>query len=118
MKAPLLSVMVLAEVGGGAEPDARRGRLAVIGDADFATDAYLDVLGNKDVALNAVAWLVGEERTAGVRAGATPETQRPLSPLVLTDAQARRLLGTVVVVLPGLVLLTGALVVGMRRRRG
>lgn len=113
-----LSVMVLAEVGGGAEPDARRGRLAVIGDADFATDAYLDVLGNKDVALNAVAWLVGEERTAGVRAGATPETQRPLSPLVLTDAQARRLLGTVVVVLPGLVLLTGALVVGLRRRRG
>lgn len=111
-----LSVMVLAEIGGGREH--RRGRLAVIGDADFATDAYLDVLGNKDVALNAVAWLVGEEQTAGTRAGTAPEVTRPLSPLVLTDAQARRLLGTVVLVLPGLVLLTGALVVGLRRRRG
>ncbi|MCW5890118.1 MAG: GldG family protein [bacterium] len=113
-----LSVMVLAEIGSQPGNDARRGRLAVIGDADFATDAYLDVLGNKDVALNAVAWLVGEEATAGARAGTVPEVTRPLSPLVLTDAQARRLLGGVVLVLPGLVLLTGAVVVGLRRRWG
>ncbi len=50
------AVMVMAEV----DPDtsgARCGRLVVVGDADFASDAYLDLLGNRDVAMNAVAWL-------------------------------------------------------------
>jgi hypothetical protein len=111
-----LSVMVLAEVGGDGEK--RRGRLAVIGDSDFATDAYFDVLGNRDVALNAAAWTGGEETLAGERPKDVPEVQRPLSPLVLTESQARRLLTTVAVGLPGLVLLTGILVVTVRRRMG
>ena len=85
--------------------DAPRGRLVVIGDSDFATDAYLDLLGNRDIALNAVAWAGGEEVLAGERPKDAPEVQRPLSPLVLTEAQARRLLATVAGVLPGLVLL-------------
>ena len=92
--------MVLAEVGGGGD-GTPRGRLAVIGDSDFATDAYLDVLGNRDVALNAVAWTGGEETLAGERPKDIPEVQRPLSPLVLTEAQARRLLAAVAGVLPG-----------------
>ena len=112
-----LSVMVLAEVGGGGE-ETPRGRLAVIGDSDFATDAYLDVLGNRDVALNAVAWTGGEETLAGERPKVIPEVQRPLSPLVLTEAQARRLLAAVAGVLPGIVLLAGIAVVTLRRRMG
>ena len=112
-----LSVMVLAEVGGDGE-GAPRGRLAVIGDSDFATDAYLDVLGNRDIALNAVAWTGGEETLAGERPKDIPEVQRPLSPLVLTEAQARRLLAAVAGVLPGIVLLAGIAVVTLRRRMG
>lgn len=111
-----LSVMVVAEVGGA---DGKRpGRLVVIGDSDFATDAYLDVLGNRDVALNAVAWAGGEEALAGQRPNEIPEIRRPLSPLVLTEGQARRLLATVAGVLPGIVLLTGIAVVALRRRLG
>ena len=107
---------MLAEVGGG---DAgRRGRLVVVGDSDFASDAYLDVLGNRDVALNAVAWAAGEEELAGERPKNVPEVQRPLSPLVLTEQSARRLLATVAGVVPGLVLLTGLLVAIVRRRTG
>jgi ABC-type uncharacterized transport system involved in gliding motility auxiliary subunit len=112
-----LSVMVLAELGDG-RGGAPRGRLAVIGDSDFATDAYLDVLGNRDIALNAVAWTGGEEALAGERPKDVPEVQRPLSPLVLTDAQARRLLAAVTGVLPGIVLLAGIAVVTLRRRMG
>jgi gliding motility-associatede transport system auxiliary component len=111
-----LSVMVLAEVGGGDGPS--RGRLAVVGDSDFATDAYFDVLGNRDVALNGVAWAGGEATLAGERPKDIPEVQRPLSPLVLTEAQARRLLATVAGVLPGIVLLAGIAVVTLRRRMG
>jgi len=110
-----LSVMVVAEVGG---EDGKRGRLVVIGDADFASDAYLDVLGNRDVALNAVAWTAGEQVLAGERPKDIPEVQRPLSPLVLTEQQARRLLATVAGIVPGLVLLAGVLVVSYRRRIG
>src|SRR5262249_61149976 len=40
------------------------------------------------------------------------------SPLVLTEAQARRLLTTVAVLLPGLVFLSGLVVVAIRRRAG
>ncbi len=111
-----LSVIVMAEVGGG--EGARRGRLVVVGDSDFASDAYLDVLGNRDVALNAVAWAGGEEELVGERAKDVPEVQRPLSPLVLTEQGARRLLATVAGVVPGLVLLAGVLVTTVRRRMG
>jgi len=109
-----LSVIVTAEVGAGERP----GRLVVVGDADFATDAYLDVLGNRDIALNAVAWAAHEDTLAGNRPARVPEIQRPLSPLVLTEAQARLLLLGVAVVEPALVLGAGLVVVGLRRRRG
>jgi hypothetical protein len=110
------SVVVMAEVGAGA--DGRRGRLVVVGDADFASDAYLDLLGNRDLALNAAAWAAEEATLAGARPKTVPEVIRPLSPLVLTEPQARALLVGVAVVEPGLVLAAGAVLVGLRRRRG
>ena len=111
------AVMVMAQVGpeGGG---ARRGRLVVVGDADFASDAYLDLLGNRDLAMNAVAWLTEEPAAAGSHVAPVGEVFRPLSPLVLTESQGRSLLIAVGVVEPGLVLLAGALVAGLRRRHG
>jgi hypothetical protein len=111
------AVMVMAEVR--RHPDAGRpGRLVVVGDADFASDAYLDLLGNRDLVLNAVAWLTEEPMLAGERPTRPNEVFRPLSPLVLSEDQAGALLLAVGVVEPGLVLLAGAVVVGIRRRRG
>jgi len=110
------AVVVMAEVG---VPGAGRGgRLVVVGDADFASDAYLDLLGNRALALNAVAWLTEEPMLSGERPGRVDEVFRPLSPLVLSEAQARTLLLAVAVVQPGLVLALGTLVVGLRRRHG
>ncbi|HJQ82886.1 MAG TPA: hypothetical protein VKA21_02345, partial [Candidatus Binatia bacterium] len=111
-------VAVIAEVGPGNGDGRRRGRLVVVGDADFASDAYIDVLGNRDLALNAVAWTGGEELLAGTRAKRTAEVIRPLSPLVLTETQARAVFLAGVVAEPGLVLLVGLGVVALRRRRG
>jgi ABC-type uncharacterized transport system involved in gliding motility auxiliary subunit len=111
------AVVVMAEVGPERD-DARRGRLVVVGDADFASDGYIDLLGNRDLALNAVAWLTEEPTLVGERKARVSEVTRPLSPLVLTEAQARALLLSVAVVQPGLVLALGAVVVGLRRRRG
>jgi ABC-type uncharacterized transport system involved in gliding motility auxiliary subunit len=111
------TVMVMAEVDTGV-PGARPGRLVVVGDADFASDAYIDLLGNRELVLNAVAWLTEEPGLAGERPTRVPEIVRPLSPLVLTEAQARAMLLGTSVVEPGLVLLVGAVIVGVRRRRG
>lgn len=107
------SVVVMAEVGGG---DRRAGRLVVVGDADFASDAYLDLLGNRDLALNAVSWLAGEPALGGERTKERPEVLRPLSPLVLTTRQARTLFVAGVVVEPALVLLAGAVATALARR--
>ncbi len=107
-------VVVMAEVGIGSP----RGRLVVVGDADFASDAYLDLLGNRDLALNSVAWAGGEQALGGERAKQVPEIMRPLSPLVLTARQARAIFVAGVMVEPGLVLLAGLVVVGLRRRGG
>jgi ABC-type uncharacterized transport system involved in gliding motility auxiliary subunit len=112
------SVVVMAQLGPGADGDAGRGRLVVVGDADFASDAYLELLGNRDLALNAVAWAGREGVLAGVRKKRIPEIIRPLSPLVLTEAQARGIFLTTVVAQPGLVLLIGGVVSALRRRRG
>lgn len=110
---PVAAVAQVARAGGE-----RPGRVVVIGDADFASDAYLDLLGNRDLALNAVAWLVGEDALAGQREVGVPEVIRPLSPLVLTEAQARGLLVGSAIVPPALVLACGVVVVGLGRRRG
>ena len=112
------SVVVMGEVGSGGGAGHPRGRLVVIGDADFASDAYLDLLGNRDLALNSVAWAANEDALAGTRAKKVPEVIRPLSPLVLTDRQARGILVGLAVVEPGIVLAAGVLVVAIARRRG
>ncbi|HYV57179.1 MAG TPA: DUF4350 domain-containing protein [Candidatus Nitrosopolaris sp.] len=113
------SVVVTAQLGvAGDGTDHPRGRLVVVGDADFASDAYLDLLGNRDLALNAIAWLAGEDALTGVRTKRVPEVVRPLSPLVLTERQARAVFATSVLIEPGLVLGVGLVVAGVRRYRG
>jgi hypothetical protein len=109
------SVVVMAEVGVPRE-DGRRGRIVVVGDADFASNAYLDLLGNRDLALNAIAWLAEEPALAGERNVPVPEVARPLSPLVLTESQARSVLLGTAVLQPGLLLVVGVIVVALRRR--
>jgi len=112
------SVAVMAEIGGRDGDGPRRGRLVVVGDADFASDAYLDLLGNRDLVLNAVAWAGGEEAMTGHREASVPDVARPLSPLVLTESQAHRVFLASVVVEPAVVLFSGVLFVALRRRRG
>ena len=43
------------------------GRLVVVGDADFATNALMEFGNNQDLFLNTIAWLAQEERQIGER---------------------------------------------------
>lgn len=93
-------------------------RVVVVGDADFASDGYIDELGNRDLVLNSISWLTDEEALIARRPRDVAEIARPLSPLVLTERQADVLFIATVIVEPALLLLIGTVVVTVRRRRG
>ena len=60
---------------GGAEADAgvpeytpkAGGKVVVIGDVDFATNELLDQFNNRDLLLNTLAWVVGEDDQVSIR---------------------------------------------------
>jgi ABC-type uncharacterized transport system involved in gliding motility auxiliary subunit len=93
-------------------------RLVVVGDSDFAANSFLDLLGNRALALNAVAWSV----SAGERIGARPPSEvqalHPLSPLVLSTRAGHALFLGLVVLQPALVLAIGTTIALRRRWRG
>lgn len=89
-----------------------RARLLVIGDHDFATNRFLPVLGNRDLFLNAVNWLVEEEERIAIRPRA-----RGASRLLLTDREAGVIKFFSIDLVPMVILAVGVAVWQVRRRR-
>ncbi|MFQ5665847.1 MAG: ABC transporter, partial [Candidatus Binatia bacterium] len=82
------------------------------GDSDFANNFFIQYLGDKDLLVNAVNWLAGEEALVGRRR----QPKRPGVNQFFVSARQGRLafiLGTIVE--PALFLVVGA-VVFLRRR--
>lgn len=88
-------------------------RFAVMGDSDFISNQYLDVLGNKDLFLNTISWLAERLDLVSIRPKTAPAA---VSMLFLTEAENRLLLWSAVIIEPALVLLAGIAVVLWRRR--
>jgi ABC-type uncharacterized transport system involved in gliding motility auxiliary subunit len=101
-------------------PAAREGseaaRIAVFGGSTFASNLYVNLLGNKDLFLNTVNWLVGEEKLISIR----PKEKQvyPFSFFFLTDSQMRIIFWTSVIIQPVLVLFIGLIIYARRRIRG
>ncbi len=91
----------------------RPGRLLVLGDADFASNAFIDYLGNKDLFVNAANWLAHEESLMAARAQ-QKETGR--EQFFVTDAQSRMAFWLATVAQPGLFFVLG-IAAFVRRRR-
>ncbi len=107
-------VAAIARPAAGPGEHDERGSVVAIGDAEFATNLYLGSLGNRDFFLNLAHLAARAEVLIAGRGAATPGGT--FSQIYLTAGQARVLFWTGVVLLPGTVLLAGALV-GWRRRR-
>ena len=88
----------------------RKGRLVVVGDADFPTRDLFPVLGNGDFFLAAVQWLAEEESRIHLRP--RPRSNRPV---VLTRQQGRAWMVLLVGILPLAVLLAGGITWWRRR---
>lgn len=86
-------------------------RLVVIGNSTFVTNAYVANVGNPNLALNAINWLVKREQALGI-APRSPEQVN----LFLNAGQMRTIVLISLVGLPGLAILAGV-VVWWRRRR-
>lgn len=86
-------------------------KLIVVGDSDFIDNTYLQVSGNKDLALNMINWLTEEQDLITI-----PPKKTHSKPLVLSSNQAQVLFWLPVIGLPLLVLLSGIVIYWKRRR--
>jgi len=80
-------------------------RIVAFGDSDFASNAFLDAFGNRDLFANSVNWLTEEEALISIRA--KPPTDRHL---YITAQEQILGIVTSVIFLPLAVLLVGAVV--------
>jgi ABC-type uncharacterized transport system involved in gliding motility auxiliary subunit len=98
-----------------AAEDSKMGsRLVIIGDSDFAADAFFSQYANGDVLLNAIDWAAGEDSMISL---SSPETTtRTLNP---PSSLTRALLAlSFLCILPGLVIAGGVASWLIRRSRG
>lgn len=88
-----------------------KGRLVVVGDSDFLTNAYLDLSANVDFALNMIQWLSRDDRFIKVR----PRTET-FKPHLLNAKQRFVLISGLMVAIPLIILVLGSLGIFWRKR--
>jgi ABC-type uncharacterized transport system involved in gliding motility auxiliary subunit len=108
---PVALAVQISRPAGGGQGEGAETRLVVFGDSDFATNRYLNLLGNADLLHNTVSWLV--KRRADLEI--PPREPRPRL-LALTGSEATTLMVLSVFVYPLTVLGIGVLQ-WLRRRK-
>ncbi len=93
------------------EQSQTRARLVVFGDSQFASNSYLRYGGNRDLFMNAVNWLIGDERLISIQPK-DPEDQT----IYINQRQAKNMALVTQILLPALVVLFGIWVWVMRLR--
>jgi ABC-type uncharacterized transport system involved in gliding motility auxiliary subunit len=77
-------------------------RIAVFGDSDFASNAFLNIPGNRDLFMNSVNWLAQQENLISIRPK-DPQDRR----ITLTRDQQFRISLLAVIGIPAIILLAG-----------
>ena len=91
--------------------NASASRILVFGDADFVGNNYISFGGNKDLIINTINWMVGQEQMISIRPKVVD------IPEILIDENAANQIFTLsVVVAPLLVIVLGAVIFIYRRR--
>ena len=96
----------LAVVAAGAN-----GKLIAFGDADFASNAYIELGGNKDLIMNTISFLAEEKDLIAIR------PKDPVSqPVILTSRQGRVIFWLPVIGIPAFIGALG-IAVSIRKRK-
>jgi len=77
-------------------------RVVVMGDSDFASNAAVNISGNRDLFMNIVGWLTQQENLISIRPKEAGDSR-----LTLTNDQARRIAWLALFVIPGGILAFG-----------
>lgn len=88
----------------------KKGMLLVFGDVDFASNRFIDLVGNSDFVTNAINYLIGRGEYITIR-----KDRKPVEPLSLSRTQGQVLFWIPVIAMPLLVLLLGV-IVWLRRK--
>lgn len=113
-----VAVMVTTSSAGPADQETKGtggGRMIVFGDSDFASNLYLNLLGNKDLFMSSVGVLAEDEELIAVRRKGLPRSS--LSPVSLTERQGRMIFWSAVILQPVAFAFLGLLITWRRRRR-
>jgi ABC-type uncharacterized transport system involved in gliding motility auxiliary subunit len=89
-------------------------RIVVFGDSDFASDAYIQAYGNLDMIVNSIDWAIGEEALINL----TPKEQTERVLLTPQASTINLIFLVSIVIIPGILVLSGIGVWVTRRRRG
>jgi ABC-type uncharacterized transport system involved in gliding motility auxiliary subunit len=90
-------------------------RFIILGDSDFANNFFIEYLGDKDLLVNSINWLAGEQELVGER----PQLRQPGVNQFFVSARQGRLafvLGTIVE--PVLMLVIGSVIFARRKWGG
>ncbi|MBU2571780.1 MAG: GldG family protein [Gammaproteobacteria bacterium] len=87
-------------------------RIIVVGDGDFLADAYLGNVGNLELGLRMINWLLRDDRYVAIPVKSAPDRHLQLTPLSVTLMGFGFLL-----IIPLVLLITGWLIWYRRRRR-
>jgi len=114
---PLPVAVMVTKPAAAASQEATKaeGRMIVFGDSDFASNLYLNLLGNKDLFMSSVGVLAEDEELIAVRRKGLPRSS--LSPVSLTERQGRMIFWSAVIVQPVGFALLGLVITWRRRRR-
>lgn len=88
-----------------------RGRIAVFGSVDFVSNIFFDFSGNRDLFLNTINWVSGDENLISIR----PKSSEP-GKLTITDKQTNTIFFFTVILIPAVVLFSGLAIWWKRRR--
>ncbi|MDD5545022.1 MAG: ABC transporter, partial [Acidobacteriia bacterium] len=96
----------------GQVPRSKESRVEVIGNSRFAANQFFPLQRNGDLFLNSVSWLAEDEDLVSIRPKQAESRQVELS-----ASTARLLSWFMIIVMPGIALLSGATVWARRRKR-
>lgn len=113
MRGPVPVAVITLVDGAAARGQAPpQGILIAMGNSAFATNHYINILGDKDFFLNTVNWLAEK---SGMLSARSKSGGAPISMFFLTELQSKLVFWSAVVIEPSLVLLIGIMVIAWRR---
>ncbi len=90
-----LGVAAVGEIG-------QRGKIAVFGSVEFVSNRFFDFSGNRDLFLNTVRWILGDENLISIRPKVAEKGE-----FIITQNQLTVIFVASIVLLPSIVLFTG-----------